>query len=453
MSLPPLPPGAELIDDSRETLPPLPEGAELLEEAPPDSHVTSAPRSLELEAAKRKEAVLGNIVTFFGNGGPTAIAAGTTAAMQWPGPRARAGEGPIDLYRRVRDETGKSLSLAERQGPQVEAGGMRFNPVALAGAAAPSLLAPNPVGALGRMGLSGLVGAEQAFVRSPGDLTNGEVGSVMGDTIKGAGFGLGAAGLAEGVAAPFRFVAGRAGKEAGLAADEVVAAGQRTADKGVQSAAGVKGGVVSGGSNSDKYMRDVLENPGNYSPAVVAQIQALVDEPGSVAIRDAIALAQTQKFKEFIPRLGSADAALSSAQSAAAPSAVAAAAAAKMDPRAVVSDMAGKFGRSVGQRAAMGVAGAAAGSGLGMLTGQDPKVSGGLGLLGAGAGYSTPGTLAFLRNQATSPVVQNFMNRGAQAAVGVGASGVAKVGMGAGALKPELDQEQEDAITAFLDSR
>ncbi len=176
-----------------------------------------------LGRAKAKERVLGNVVTFFGNGGPTAIMKGASAAMKWPqaGPDGRrADEGPIDLYRRIRDETKSTMRQAERNGPQVEVnipkvGLVKFNPIALAGAAAPSLLAPNPTGVLERLILGGALGTEGAAIQSDADLTRGEVVPFLKDLGKGALFGAGAAGVAEGLSAPMRMISRGAGSRVG----------------------------------------------------------------------------------------------------------------------------------------------------------------------------------------------------------------------------------------------
>ncbi len=203
-----------------------------------------------------KEKALENGLTFFGNGGPTAAMAGMSAVMR-PDVLSgrREGEGSFDLYRRVRDDAKRSMGVAERHGPQVSAdiprvGPVQFNPVALAGAAAPSLLAPNPTSVLGRLALGGAVGGGQAAIQSDADLTRGEVVPFLKDTGRGMVFGAGASGIAEGVTAPMRMIgrgaASRIGNEAAqrATADAADVAEEIASTRGTLGAESTKAGLM-----------------------------------------------------------------------------------------------------------------------------------------------------------------------------------------------------------------
>lgn len=247
-----------------------------------------------LKNAQTKESVLENFLTFFGNGGPTAALAGASAIGD---PRKfRKGESAGDTYRRVRDETKRTMGQADRHGPQAEAFGVKFNPVALAGAMAPSLVAPNPTTMLGRLALAPAIGAEQAAFQSDADLTRGDVGGFSEDVGRGAGTGLLAGGVAEGLGVPIRAIARGAASRIGDA----------VATRAAKDVADVAGDVskLEGqlGGESQKLSR-FFENTqraagGGVAPAGQSPISPAVQQKAMLALTDPTAAAAQEKIIE-----------------------------------------------------------------------------------------------------------------------------------------------------------
>ena len=163
----------------------------------------------EAGTARLKERALAGGVSLMSGGLLGAQQAGLGAAMKWPHPSSgkREGESPLDVYRRIRDQTTRDFEDATRHAsPVVPVLGHKVPVLPIIGAALPSLLVPNPVTVMGRMGLSGAIGAEQAASSSQADLTRGEVAPLLKDTARGAGTGLLAAGAAEGLSVPMRAI-------------------------------------------------------------------------------------------------------------------------------------------------------------------------------------------------------------------------------------------------------
>lgn len=356
---------------------------------------------------------------------------------------------PLEVYRRARDSARRDVSMATRNAsPVADVMGLKVPVLPALGAIAPTLATGNPATVLGRIGLSGVLGAEQAVGGSQADLTRGEVADFGKDVLVGGGAGLAAGGAAEGLSAPFRMLSGKLGTLASEAKDAVTAATQKTKDEAMRSAVGGLGRVVASQGNSMETVMEVLRNPQWFDDATVQAAYRMAESPEGKILLSRAAQNNMAKFAQSLEAEASARGALGAANAAAAPSAVASEVASKTAPGAILSDLGEKAWRSVGQRALMSAAGGAAGGALGWATGMDPKWTAGI---GAGAGYATPGTLQFLRNQAASPTVQY----GATSLIGrlleSGTGGVAK---GASAVSPVAqkakDEAEEESIQAFL---
>lgn len=192
---------------------------------------------LDAGGARLKERALATAANMLGNGGLGGPQQAGLLAVTRPwikSTAARPDEGVIEHYRRIRDATKRDLGEASRtSNVKPEIMGHKVDVLPLLASAAPSIFAPNPAGFLGRIALSGAVGAEQAANASEADLTRGEVLPLLKDTGRGLGYGLATGGVAEGVTAPIKFiargaasrigdsVATQAAKDAKAVADEI----------------------------------------------------------------------------------------------------------------------------------------------------------------------------------------------------------------------------------------
>jgi len=370
--------------------------------------------------------------------------------------RALAGEqveGPIDTYRRVRDSTRNEVNRATRNAsPVVNVAGVSIPVLPALGAAAPSLLAPNPAGVLGRIASAGVQGAESALGTSTADLTRGEGGQLAKDVALGGGIGLASGGVAEAMGAPLRALSRATGAEASAAKDAVTAATQAAKDKAAASALGGVGRITATQGNSMETVMEVLRNPQWFSDDVVQEAYAIAQSPEGKLMLSRAASNNLSKLRQSFAAETPAREALATAQAAAAPQAVASEVAQKTALPAIAEDVGGKFMRSVGQRAALGAAGSALGAGTAWLTGGDPRTGAGI---GATAGFMPQGVLQFARNQAKSPAVQygantvmsGLLNRGA----GLLSKEASVLTPIAEQSRPSLDEREQDAITAFVE--
>lgn len=408
------------------------------------------------------ERVLEGALSFLSGGGPLMDEmAGASKAMN-PVELAkylaskvggRNAKSPLDTYRNERDSVRRDVAMATHHAsPVADVMGLKVPVLPALGAIAPTLAAPNPATALGRIGLSGAIGAEQAVGGSQADLTRGEAADFGKDVLVGGGAGLAAGGVAEGLTAPFRMLSGKLGSLASEAKDAVTAATQKTKDEAVRSAVGGLGRVVATQGNSMETVMDVLRNPQWYDDATVQAAYRLAESPDGKLLLSRAAQNNMAKLTQSLGAEDVARQALGAASDAAAPGAVAAEVARKTAPGAIASDVGGKFWKSVGQRAVLGAAGSGVGAGAAWLAGEDPKVGAGI---GATAGFMPQGALQFMRNQAASPVVRygasslvgNLLNAEA-GAVAKGAAAISPVAQQG--ARATADEREEDAISAFL---
>jgi phage terminase small subunit len=295
-----------------------------------------------------------------------------------------AGQPMVEAYERgkreVLTEAQRATALAS---PTVA--GLPVLPIAGGAlATAPAGAAPSMVG---RLAMQAGLGATSAT-----DVGRG----TAGEALTGAGLGLafGAAGEAASAipAAAGRYLGDKAAAAAQRAQDVIQAA----RDKTVASERGMLGRIVATQSNAADTILDVLRNPGNYDAATVAQAQNVIATSEGQVMLNRAAINNIAKLGEAFGQEPAQRAALASAVSAAQPQAVAAEAAQQLAPGALASDLVGRFGRSIGQRAALG----AAGAGAAELLGVDEWKGG---LLGA---TIAPGALQMLRNVAKAPKFQ-----------------------------------------------
>lgn len=232
--------------------------------------------------ARFKERALETALSFLSGGGPMVDElAGASKALS---PNVR-GSQLLDTYRRGRDEARGDVARATRNAsPNVSIAGHQVPVLPLAGAVSTSLLAPNPASVLGRIGLSGAIGAEQAIGDSEADLTQGDVGGFLKDTARGAGTGLAAGGVAEGLAVPIKAIARGAASRIG----DVVAARAATDTADVAAdIASVRGQL---GGESQKMSR-MFENTqratsGGVPPAGASPINPALQQRAMLALSD-----------------------------------------------------------------------------------------------------------------------------------------------------------------------
>lgn len=381
-----------------------------------------AQQMFDAGGARLKERALEGGLSFLSGGGPLMDEmAGAGAALKSLGTDEKLG----DAYRRGRDQTRRDVGSATvNASPEVEIAGTKMPVLPMLGSAAPSMLAPIPGGPLARIASAGWQGLTSAGANSTADLTRGEVGDFAKDTAIGGGAGLASGAVAEGIAAPFRALAGRATQKAAEADAAALAALQAARDKALRSATSSMGGVAAGGANSIEKMEQVLASPHDYSPAVVAEARAMRALPDVQRAMDRAAMGNLEKLGRFIPDYEAAELARAEALAAARPAVVAAETAKRLEPEAIVRDVGSKAWKSLGQRAVLGAAGSALGAGVDAALGntEAPGMKYG-GLAGLLAG---PGAVQFMRNQANSPVVQSGANRLLAAFMNSSAQGVAK---------------------------
>lgn len=424
--------------------------------------------------AKAKERVLGNVLTFFGNGGPTAIARGAQSAWLWPaGPSgARPGEGPLDVYQRKRDETEADLANAERKGPQVttpevslrslplvgnmlpdwKAPSATFNPIAMAGAAAPSLIAPNPTGAAGRMLLGALLGGESAATRSKADLTKGQLMPFLKDTGKGLAFGAGASGMAEGLTLPMRAISASAPGRIGAIV-------QTKASKDVADVAGEVASLKGQLGGESQKMSRLFENTqraagGSVAPVGETAIDPVLQRKAFLALSDpGTARLQEKVIQRGLNEMpGQQGTVERLEQELAAKSAGAAEEAAGRTrdffaKPTIKTDVLPRIGRQLQNAATGTVAAVPAAIGFGAAGGK----MAGIAALAAGASHgfskniltSARTTLGNPRLQVGALETLIKSSQAGQKALQIGARSAATT-------EPELDQEKEAAIQAFL---
>lgn len=410
---------------------------------------TEAQGFLDSGMARVKERGLEEALTFFGSGGKFMDEArGADAAVA----AAVRGRSPGDAYRQVRNETRRDVQRAESKSPTVEVGGLPLKPVALAGAAAPSMAAGVPSSWLARILASGGAAAVDEAGASTADLTEGEGEQFARDVGGAAGMGLAAGGAAEGLTAPLRYVGARAGREAVAAKQALTDATQAAKDKAARSALGSLGGVVSAQGNAAETISDVLRNPHLYPQNVVNAANTFVQSPEGKMLFGRAATNNLERMPGLLGREEEARRVLMEATQAASPGAVASEVAQKTAPDAILGDLGRKASRSLGQRAALAAGGAALGSGASWLTGVDPEKGGAFGAL---AGYGAPGVLSFARNQANNPALQFGANALVEKLIGGAAGGFSKAARvmeptAKSAARNEVTREEEDAIQAFL---
>lgn len=374
-----------------------------------------ASQQMNAGEARLKERALEEGVTFFANGGKLADEIAGLGAAQTAVPRFLASKvtgqqamNPLEAYVATRNRVRRDVAGAEKNSPTVEVAGLNVKPVALLGAAAPSLGVGLPETMLGRLGLGAATAAIDEVGASEADLTKGETGQFGKDVVRAGGAGLVAAGAGELATAPLRAIATKASGESALARQALESATQEARDKAARSALGSLGGVVSAQGNAAETIGDILRNPHLYSQNVVLEAYNFMRTPEGQQLMNRAAMNNMERMPGLLSREAEARQVLSAAQASAAPGAVSKEVAAKVAPGAVVSDVGRKFMKSVGQRAALSAGGAGVGALISEATGGDWKTGG---AIGAGSGWATPGVLQFMRNQANNPALQTVANR------------------------------------------
>lgn len=456
--IPPPPPGFKL-DREKGAPPPPPPGFTLDAPAPVDPHVKSAPQTTgQDEAAKNantKEKGLEGVLSFLSGGGPLMDEIAGVSAIGDPR-KFRPGESVLDTYRRVRDSIRRDVGSATRRAsPTVGVMGHQVPVLPLAGAVLPSLAAPNPATILGRIGVSGAVGASQAAGESTADLTQGDVGGFRDDVVRGGGTGLLAAGAAEGLSVPMKAIARGAASRIGDAV--ATRAAKDTADVAGEVAS-LQGKANSEAQKLSRYFENTQRGAGGgVAPAGSSPLDPAIQQRAMMALTDPAAAAAQGKIVDRSARMMGPQTGVVSRldQEAAAKAAGASKEAADRTSGffakpTITTDVLPRIGRQL-QNAAIGGAAAlptalAAGAGFG-------KAGAGLALAGGiGTGFSK-GALSAARTTMANPRLQvgaleSLINasQAGQRALRTGAQSTA-------AVTPQLAEDEEAAVQAFLSSR
>lgn len=353
-----------------------------------------------------------------------ALAAGRRLFAPASLPREQARESITDAYRRARDDAAKTVEPAEK------VGGL---PAAIVGQV-PSMFASAP-SAAGRIAVNSLTGLAQSGFRSGGDI---------GEMAKGAAISAGLSGTGELAGAGLGKLSGWATGKAGQAHEAVLAARQRALEKTRNSARGALGGETSTGARTLEQAKAAVIDV-DVDPEIRKQALDFLMSDEAKALRNQVLESSVERGSGQLERIQSAkDVFIEASQDI--PGKAAAQAEAISRPGAVMSDVAGRFGRSVGQRAALAIGGGAVGELVGGERG---------GVFGAGMGFIAPGALQTMRNVSKLPQVHENLWR-AGSAVGSAASKAASSGAGLMSRTPKPSgnkkQDDEDAVNAYNSS-
>jgi len=183
-----------------------------------------------------------NPLTKIGAGLKNAVVNANPVAKMQAIKEGREAPGFVDEYRKGRDSAKAEVEAATKEVSPTVAG---VPVLPMIGQSVPFLAAGAPVTVGGRLALGGISGAVNGALASEGDLTQGEVGEVVKDSLIGGGIGLGVAGAIEGATAGVK----------------------RWADKSIKPV------VDSAYDNSDKVINKILDFIGvkpEAKPAIMA---------------------------------------------------------------------------------------------------------------------------------------------------------------------------------------
>lgn len=369
---------------------------------------------------RARENALNNALAFFGSGGKMldeirGAGMAVNAVPEWLA-RGMTGRSPADAYGETVRGTRKDVSEAVRRSPSANVAGVDLKPVALAGAMAPQLAGGLPASIAGRIAAS----SAGAAIDELGGSEAETLGGVAGDVARAGATGAALSGAMEGLGVPVRAVGNRVGGAASRAFQALKDQIQAAADKAEASALGQLRQQIGVQGNVMEKVSEVLKNPSLFSPQTVADAQAFVASPEGQTLLNRAVANNLGKAQALIPEEVELRAALSAARAAAQPEAVMSRAVERADLGNVASDLGEKAWNSIGQRAALGLLGGAAGAGYSALTGSDRAAST---IGGALVGGIAPGALQFARNQARSPAVQHSALTLARDALGGAMSG------------------------------
>jgi hypothetical protein len=336
----------------------------------------------------------------------------------------RSRESISDAYKRTRDSAKGTVSQAEK------VGGLS---AAIAGQL-PSMAFQAP-SAAGRIGVNSLIGLAQRGFGTGGDIAEMGKGALASGGVAGvgevAGFGLGK-------------LAGWANRGVGEARAATQAGRVKALEKVSNSARGSLGGETSSGARTLEQAQAAASDP-DIDPAIKAMAQVFLASPEAKALRNQVLESSIDRGAGQLGRIQTAKQAYVDAARDI-PQRAAQEAAQISEPGAVLSNVAGRFARSVGQRAALGVGGSVIGAALG------GPVGAGIGALATGI---APGALQMIRNVSKYTPAHEGLYRGIETAAGgaVRASELAAAGIGR-TPKPSGNKKQDDdeAVNAWLGS-
>lgn len=209
--------------------------------------------------------------------------------------RGRVGLG--DTYRKGRDDIRAEVARSTaRSSPQVSIPftDAKVPALPVLGAMAPSLLAPLPATALGRIALATEQGGQSALEASEADLTRGQAADAALDTVKGAGLGLGTSLLGEGVTAGARGIAnGAASRFGGIYQAQAAKDAQTVADE-IASLRGKLGGESQKASrmfeNTQRAAGGGVAPAGQsvIDPALQGRALLALSDPGTARLQEKV---------------------------------------------------------------------------------------------------------------------------------------------------------------------
>jgi hypothetical protein len=389
---------------------------------------------LDRQEPRFREDMLSKGLSLLAGGGPMIDEAkGALTAASTPSllRNIREGSSPLDTYSRVREDTIKTVDQADERGPEASILGRKFKVLPVVGAALPAMAGGAPATLLSRLGLGAAVGSGQGFFGSRASLAKGEVADVVNDTVLGGGAGLAGAGVAEVPGAVMRGGASmmRRGAEQQAVADFLKSTQQAASARGV---AGSAGGAVQRGI---EYVDAVLANPSGFSPDEVLLAQRLSSDPAVQEARRRVAVNAMQQLRsnmswqqQSAQEAGELMSTIPQRAAAATDEALASPYANALLPRA----------QRAGTRAALGAAGVAVADATG------------------GAVAAAPGSVQMVLNMMRDPRLKFAVGRDVSRVAApfsqpaVNASLSQSINERPAPLRPSRDEDEQDAIQAFL---
>jgi hypothetical protein len=395
-----------------------------------------------MEAGARQRGLEGAL-SFLSGGGPLldelrGFDAGARAFLRREGDAG-------DAYRQVRDETRAEVSKATgAASPIMDIGGVKVPVLPALGAAAPSLLAPNPATIAGRIGLGGYTGASSAAA-------NSEARDWMGlaeESFLGGALGAGTTAAMEPVVAGIGLLMKGAGdkiaviRNARAAKDAADVASELESLRGALRAEQQKGSRLF--ENTQRALGGTPAGGAPVSPAIQQKAAQTLADPSTARLQEQVLENSIEAIPAQTRRIMGLEHEVAE-ETFLAPSKAAQQTQDYFSGGAWARDIRPRINRQLGN-AALGGAYGLPGAGVALATGHPGLAA--LSVMGAATAAGQKGAITSARNALASPRVQTgalqqFIEEANSARTGLMSSSRAAVPVG-------QETQDETAINAFL---